>query len=143
MPPSLTITRESDPAPEDVRVVEDGLDAFNALHLGDVGWERLNLLLRGADRSVVGGLLGDFYCGWLFIRILWMGEAHRGGGHGAALMREAEAEAARRGCVGVWLDTFSFQAPGFYRKLGYEEFGRLDGYPPPHSRFYLRKLLEG
>src|SRR6516165_7091346 len=40
----------------------------------------------------------------------------------------------------AWLDTFSFQARGFYEKLGYEEFGRLD-YPPGHHRHFLRKRL--
>ena len=52
-------------------------------------------------------------------------------------MLAAEAEAIRLGCVGVWLDTFSFQARGFYEKLGYTLFGTIDDYPPGESRFFL------
>ena len=55
-------------------------------------------------------------------------------------MAQAEARAIARDCHSAWLDTFSFQARGFYEKLGYEEFGRLD-YPPMHKRHFMRKLL--
>jgi ribosomal protein S18 acetylase RimI-like enzyme len=67
--------------------------------------------------------------------------AHRGGGWGRALLERAEEEAIARGLQGVWLDTFSFQAPGFYQKLGYEVFGTLADYPPGHTRYFLRKTL--
>ena len=56
-------------------------------------------------------------------------------------MRTAEATALSKDCVGVWLDTHSFQAPKFYEKLGYEEFGRLPAYRGKHERIFLRKLL--
>jgi ribosomal protein S18 acetylase RimI-like enzyme len=53
----------------------------------------------------------------------------------------AEEVAQKKHCIGIWLETFSFQAPGFYRKLGYSEFGRLADYPPGHTRFYYQKSL--
>lgn len=56
-------------------------------------------------------------------------------------MGMAEAIAHDKGCVGVWLDTFSFQAPDFYQKLGYSVFGELKDYPPGYSRFFLQKRL--
>jgi ribosomal protein S18 acetylase RimI-like enzyme len=58
-------------------------------------------------------------------------------------MAMAEDLARERGCVGVWLDTFDFQAPEFYRKHGYEQFGRLDDYPPGHQRLFFQKRLQG
>ena len=57
-------------------------------------------------------------------------------------MRRAEDEARRRGCRGIWLDSFTFQAPGFYQRLGYEIFGALDDYPPGDKRCFLRKRLD-
>ena len=57
------------------------------------------------------------------------------------LFRSAEAEAAKAGCVGVWVDTYSFQAPEFYAAMGYVPFGRLPNYPKGHERIFYRKML--
>jgi len=80
--------------------------------------------------------------GWLFVEALWVGEALRGRGIGRALMAGAEDFARAKDCHSAWLDTF--QAVGFYTRLGYERFGVLEDYPPGQSRHFLRKrLLDG
>ena len=68
-------------------------------------------------------------------------EEARGQGTGRRILIAAEEEAVRRGCRYAWLDTFSFQARGFYEKLGYSVFGTLEDYPAGHSRYFLRKTL--
>jgi hypothetical protein len=55
-------------------------------------------------------------------------------------MAQAEARAVERGYHSAWLDTFSFQARGFYERLGYQQFGSLV-YPPFHKRHFMKKLL--
>lgn len=70
-----------------------------------------------------------------------MPETLRGSGLGASLMRRAEEEAVRRGCRGAWLDTFSFQARGFYERLGYTVFGTIQDYPPGHRRHFMQKTF--
>jgi hypothetical protein len=45
-------------------------------------------------------------------------------------MSRAESEAIRRGCIGAWLDTFSFQVREFYERLGYSEFFTPRHRPP-------------
>lgn len=65
----------------------------------------------------------------------------RGQGYGTQLLATAEAEGVRRGCHSAYLDTFSFQAPTFYEKCGYEIFGTLDAFPDEHQRFFMRKTL--
>lgn len=103
----------------------------------------LGLLLKDpATGSDVGGLWGRTALGWLFVELLYLPPSMRGMGVGTRLMRLAEEEAARRGCHGVWLDTFSFQAPSFYKRLGYEVFGTIADYPPGHSRQFLSKVLK-
>jgi GNAT superfamily N-acetyltransferase len=103
----------------------------------------LALALRDpVSGAVSGGLWAISYYGWLFVELLVLPEAVRGQGLGTRLMREAERVARERGCVGVWLDTFTFQARGFYEKLGYTVFGQIDDYPPGHSRFWLQKRLD-
>lgn len=142
--PDLTITSEPDAPQDEVRAIADGLGAFNDGVIGDAGYSPVRLFLRDGDGEIVGGLLAEIYLGWMYVRILWIADAHRGQGYGAALMRRAEDEARSRGCRAVWLDTFTFQAPGLYAKLGYREFGRLDDYPPGHARhFFMKSLVTG
>ena len=43
--------------------------------------------------------------------------------------------------AGAWLDTFEFQARGFYEGIGYECFGELPNYPKGFSRFFMKKTL--
>lgn len=138
---NATITREDDGPIADVQAVGNGLDAFNQAKAGDHGYSPLRLFVRDENGTIVGGLIADVYFGWTFVKILWVDERLRGHGLGAELMRRAEEAARELGCTGIWLDTFTFQAPDFYRKLGFEEFGRLDEYPPGFSRHYFRKML--
>ncbi|HYE49005.1 MAG TPA: GNAT family N-acetyltransferase [Azospirillaceae bacterium] len=97
------------------------------------------VLTRG--EAVLGGLIGATNWDWLHIEILSVAEALRGTGWGRRLVEEAESIARARGCAGAWVDTFSFQSPGFYRRLGYEVFGELPHYPGAESRLFLRKLF--
>ena len=78
---------------------------------------------------------------WLTIDILWVDEAERGHGLGEALLAAAEEEGRRRGCRWAKVNTWDFQAPGFYRRCGYVEYGREVDYPPGHTNFLLRKDL--
>jgi GNAT superfamily N-acetyltransferase len=127
----------------DREVVLSGLRAHNRQHAPAPDWTPLNLLLRGSDGRICGGLLGESGWGWLHIHILWVAEAERGQGYGAALLHQAEQEAWARGCRGVHLDTHDFQAPGFYEHCGYEVFGVLENYPQGARRHFLAKTLRG
>jgi GNAT superfamily N-acetyltransferase len=122
------------------RAVFKGLRAFNTSVLGksDSGSVAITLRHRGA---VVGGLIGYTFFGWMFVAALWVADEFRGKGFGSKLMKAAEKEAKRRGVTNIYLDTFSFQAPAFYRKLGYREFGKLKQFPAGHYRSFLTKAL--
>lgn len=102
----------------------------------------LRVFARDADGSILGGLLADTYWQYLEVHKLWVSEVHRNKGHAARLMNAAESEARLRGCKHAFLDTFSFQALGFYQKLGYIEFGRLGEFSGKHERHYLHKRLD-
>src|SRR4029077_16795769 len=97
------------------------------------------IFLREGTR-IAAGLAGDTYCGWLFVKYLWVSDGLRGRGVGRALMDRAEARSRERGCHSAWLDTFSFQARSFSEKVGGEEFGQLD-YPPDLHRYFMQKRL--
>lgn len=95
------------------------------------------------DQVYLGGLLARFATAWVFVELLAVTEAARGKGMGRDLMARMEADAAKSGKSGIWLDTFSFQAPEFYRRLGYEEFGTIPDYLGTSSRHFFAKRLEG
>ena len=141
MAETYSISIYDEPDPEDVNTIENGLTAFNLRHAPPENYRKLVVVLRAADNRVVGGILGNTWWGWLRIDVLWIDEAARGQDWGSRLMQAAEAEAIRRGCHHVFLDTMSFQALPFYLKLGYTIFGQLDDLPVGHSRYFLQKTL--
>ncbi|MGP4002568.1 GNAT family N-acetyltransferase [Streptomyces sp. 8N706] len=91
---------------------------------------------------VVGGLIGHTWAHWLHVELLWIDERRRGSGLGTRLMARAE-EIARdeRDCVHARVETWDFQAPGFYRKLGYRIVGTVADYPPGATDYLLVKSL--
>jgi GNAT superfamily N-acetyltransferase len=132
------------PLPEHREAIARLLDDYNDARSGSPSpVVPLALLLRepGSD-TVIGGLWGVSYWRWLFVDLLFVPEAQRGRGLGTTLLRQAEAKGRERGCLGVWLLSFSFQAPDFYRRLGYSAFGSIEAYPPGHRCTYFSKRLD-
>ena len=136
----ISLHIEDNPDPNDFRRLVQGLLSFNTGRGKTTDYDEFVVFLK-SGRRVVGGVKGYVQWGWLFISHLWVNEALRGQGWGTAVMQAAEREGVRRGCRAVHLDTFSFQAPGFYEKLGYLPFGVLDDYPTGHRRIFLWKPL--
>lgn len=135
----------SDPqAPESLRqFVRDRLDLYNVAVTGRSDWYPVAMFLKDASDAIWGGLLGDIWAEWLHVTFLWVDDCRRGRGFGRQLLLAGERYAVERGCHDAHLSTFSFQAPAFYRRLGYEVFGTLDGHPPGHMHYFLRKRLTG
>lgn len=118
-----------------------GINNFNSQQVGDSNEVRLCFVIYAPDREIVGGVIGETYWGWCYISLLWVKEELRGQGFGHRLLEHAEDEARRRGAKNVYLDTFSFQAPAFYKKHGYQVFGELRNFPSGHTRYFLSKQL--
>jgi len=136
---TLTVT---DAADEETRkAVLAPLVEYNASQAGPSQNRPLAVLVRDDQGAVIGGLWGHTGYDWLFTQLLVVPAALRGRGVGTEIMQLAEREAAQRGCHGAWLDTFEFQARGFYERLGYECFGELPNYPKGYARFFMKKAL--
>lgn len=119
------------------------LRAYNTSKAGTSKGLPLVIAVRDAEGGVIGGLWGTTSYEWLFTSLLVVPETLRGQGIGRRLMTMAHDEAMARGCRGAWLDTFEFQARGFYERLGYQVFGEIPEYPPGYSRFFMRKAFDG
>ena len=137
----MRIALKVDPGEADVAAVRNGLRAYNQSQLGDRVplYQNIVLQLRDAEDTIVGGLTATAVLDWLFVEWLHVDEAHRGADHGTALMAEAELYARDKGLAGIWLDTFAFQARGFYEKQGFTVFGTLDDHPRGSARYFLQK----
>lgn len=136
------ISQAENPATEELQILWDGLTRHAAPQLGDDANTPLTFFLRDADGVIVGGVHGNYSkVGWLYISTLWVSDDVRKEGYGTKLMQQMEEAAMAAGCTNVYLDTFSFQAPEFYKKLGYTVFGVLEDFPVGHSRIFLHKHL--
>ena len=122
-------------------MIGGGINDYNTLQVGQSSEQNLCFVLQGRDQEIVAGVIGATYWGWLYINLMWVKDEFRSCGHGHRLLRRAEDEARERGAKHVYLDTFSFQAPAFYKKQGYQVFGELKDFPPGHQRYFLTKDL--
>jgi GNAT superfamily N-acetyltransferase len=130
------------PTRSDVMELDDQIGAFNYDATNARDFLKLGIFLRGPDGALDAGLYGYSWGGCLSIRLLWVRDALRGTGYGTQLLERAEREARDRGCGLVTLESHSFQAPEFYRRHGYEEFGALADYPIGHTKHFFKKSLK-
>jgi GNAT superfamily N-acetyltransferase len=136
---SIRLTDQADPTVREAIV--GSLIAYNRQQTGTTDHRPLVLAIYDENGKVIGGLWGRTAFGWLVIEVVFVPESLRGNGIGADLMSRAESEAIARGCCNAWLDTFEFQARGFYERLGYSCFGELKDYPVGFSRYFMKKVL--
>ena len=130
------------PEPAIFAAIARPLASFNAPFAGPAESRPLVLALqRPPAGEVVGGLSGETIYRWLAIQVLYVPPELRGQGIGAALLRAAENEARARFCLGIVVNTFSFQARPFYERMGFAHVGTLDDCPPGHRCFYLSKRI--
>lgn len=116
---------------------------FNSKTTGYFDGKLFGASFQNEAGEVIAGFNGHTWGGCAKISNLWVSEHHRGHGLGKTLLQAAEAEAIRRGCTQVILTTHSFQAPGFYERLGYERKYTLEGRPKGHSNIVFVKALDG
>ena len=136
------ITAEPEPSDEDLSVLEDGYQAFTEAQIGEEGRRVLTYFIRDDKGTVVGGVRGQYTnYKWLWVGLLWVSEELRGRGYGFQLMTSIEQEAKSNGCTDAYLNSFSFQAVKFYKKIGYRVYGELKDFPPGHSVCAMTKKL--
>lgn len=112
---------------------------FNASRGPPADAAPLCIAILDDEGALEGGLWGATLYDWLAVELLFVPEQMRGNGIGTQLIAQAEEEARARGCIGAWLDTFDFQARGFYEKLGYEVAGAIPDHPRGGARTFLMK----
>ena len=142
MPGDPVIVVPATPDDSHRAAVVEALVAYNDRSVGPSGFQPLAILINDpATGKPAGGLWGKTAYNWCFVELLVIPEPFRGQDLGTKVLAKAEDIARERGCTGLWLDTYWFQAPEFYKKQGYEVFGSLPDYPRGGPRYFLKKNL--
>lgn len=142
--PDMPLTIETNPKPADLQFLEDRINEYNITVTGYDDFQWLAIFVRDPAHSLIAGLSGFTWGKSCKILFLWVQPDIRGQDYGTTLLQTAEAEALRRGCHTVVLDTHSFQAPAFYEKLGYTLVGVYTDSPYQHKQFFFQKhLIQG
>ncbi|MFD1404246.1 GNAT family N-acetyltransferase [Robinsoniella peoriensis] len=126
---------------QDEELIFHGLLEYNLTRIEDKNLKDLGIYIEDETGEKVGGLIGNTHGNWLFVKYLWVKKAFRKQSIGSRILQQAEQTAKERGCKYVFLDTFSFQAPEFYKRYGYSEAFTLEEYPISGKRYYLTKDL--
>lgn len=98
-------------------------------------------MLAYMGETLVGSLIGKVFLNWLHVDMIWVQENLRRIGLGSKLMELAKVKAREMGLSGIEVWTQSWQAPEFYRRLGYEEFAVIDDFTPGQKRHAFRCYL--
>ncbi len=121
--------------------VRNQLLAYNLKNV-DASFEFINFIAKNENREIMGGLFSRRFGEGIFVEMLWVDENSRKSGLGSRLLQEIEQAGRQQDVKLIYLDTFSFQAPDFYKKHGYEVFGTLDDFPVPGcTKYFLKKTL--
>ncbi|MFN9140253.1 MAG: GNAT family N-acetyltransferase [Betaproteobacteria bacterium] len=139
--PDPIVTHHDECPADAAAVIDAGLAAYNdaAAPLHEV--RPVSCVARAADGTVLGGANGRRWGACCELQQLWLRDDRRGRGLGRRVVLAFEAHAAALGCEQVILETFSFQAPAFYARLGYVvEFERT-AYPHGLRKLFLKKRL--
>ena len=133
---------DTQPSTQDIQRLKDGLGEHAQDMLADSGFHPVAVFARDDAGQIVGGVSGTINWSWLAISLLWVRPDQRGRGLGRRLMETIEEHGRANGCTDAHVDTLGFQAPAFYRPLGYEPFATLSDYAAEHPRIYFKKHLE-
>ena len=126
---------------QDREAILQGLLEYNLARIEDKNPKDLGIYFQDETGKKLAGLIGDTHGNWLTVKYLWVSEEIRGKSIGSQILKQAEEVAKVRGCKYVFLDTFSFQAPLFYKKYGYHEVFTLEEYPVTGKRYYFTKNI--
>ena len=137
----ITWDMTDDPGQPDVATIDRSLDSFNHSAADLAAVRRIACFARGSHRELVGGAIARTWGRCCELQQLWVAEPHRRNGIGSHLAWLVEEEARRRGCTLIYLETFSFQAPGLYRRLGYVTACEFAGFPGGVVKYVMRKPL--
>lgn len=129
------------PTAQEKDTIRQALLKYNCSRIESMDIRELGVFLEDEQGSIIAGVTGYTHGNWLEIEYLWVNEGLRGKNIGRELIGKIETIARGRDCKFAFLYTFTFQAPQFYKNLGYEEKFVLNEYPLTGQKHYYSKNL--
>jgi GNAT superfamily N-acetyltransferase len=127
------------PSPQDLQFLEDRLYEYNSWQVGREDGQLFAFFIRDDQQQVLAGLSGWTWAEACEVQSLWVHPDWRRKGYGRELLAAAEQEAQAHACKVILITSYSFQAPAFYQKCGYELAWQLNDFPPGHAHCILVK----
>jgi GNAT superfamily N-acetyltransferase len=128
-------------APELEAFLAQRIHEFNAQATGYFDGECFSAAQRSDTGVIQGGITGYTWGGCCYVTNLWVDASERAKGLGRQLLRAAEEHALRVGCAVVFVDTHTFQAPGFYARMGFRQLVAIGDHPVGHANLVFAKRL--
>lgn len=118
------------------------LDTYNFAASGVNDQREFTVKVEDDEGQLLAGLSGWTWGSCAGIAMVWVREDSRKAGWGGRLLEAAEHVARERGCNRMFVSSFTFQAPDFYRRHGYVETARVENFPIDGAAdVYLVKAL--
>lgn len=127
--------------PDEISAVDTGLKNYNNSSSTIDNVKPLHVIATGDDGKVNGGAIGRTWGECCELQLFWVDAEFRGRGTGTLIMDSFEQEALERDCKLIYLDTFTFQAPIFYKERGYTEVSRITGFTGGEEKIYMQKRI--
>lgn len=128
-------------SPEIKKQIDTGFSQHAILQTGHDDRKEPVAFVAMDEGIFAGACVAAVFWGALHIKYVYVEQAYRLKGLGTKLMENAFTFGREQKCTFAFVETMSFQAADFYKKMGFElEFTR-EGFSHGTSFHYLRKKL--
>ena len=122
--------------------LEDKIYEHNSSSIKKNDGRLFTFIVRDQSEHIVAGITGWVWASASEIMYLWIAEGYRAKGLGRKLLETGEHEVDKRGGKTILVRSYSFQAPAFYEKHGYQTLFVLDNFPEGFMYYTLVKRLD-
>lgn len=139
---NLTIKLDTSPSGKKIATIYNGLKHYNLAELGNLTEQDIACFAVNDQGEISGGVTAQYRHQTLQINYFWIHLSLRNSGLGTQLFNALENDTINKNLHAICLDTYSFQAPGFYLNLGFSEVGRYRDYIKPGvDKVFMQKIL--
>lgn len=124
-----------------VQMLEEEIYKHNSVKINRSDGAIFSRVIKDENGEIIAGVTGWTWAGACEITLLWVHENLRKRGIGKLLLRAAEEEARSKKCSAILVRSYSFQAPQFYERHGFQTEHIMDNFPKGFRYYILTKQI--